>query len=119
MAIRREWFKRQIDVLAQALAAALGFKRKGQAQAAQTSIETALRDAFGMDPRLALGMPLDQFIELACRGEAPAPELLSHLADLFGEWAELLSAAGRNGDAAMARQRLEECLHFQPRPDGA
>ena len=117
MSIRREWFKRQIDVLARALASALGFKKKGETQAAQTSIETALRDAFGMDPRLALGMPLDQFIEFACRGEAPAPELLTHMADLFREWAELLSAAGREGDAALARQRLEECLHFQPRTD--
>lgn len=108
--IRRDWFKRHLEMIAQALGVALGLKEKGEVQAAIASIEASIQEAFGMSAKLALGLPLHEFIKFACRGEAPPPELLALLEKTFLEWAELLTAAGRTGEAALARARAQEVV---------
>jgi hypothetical protein len=105
--IRRDWFKRQIDIVVQALGLVLGLKQKGEIQASIGALEAAVLKAFGMSGPLALGLPLDEFISLACRGESPSPELLSALADFFREWGGLLAAQGRGAEAAAAADRAE------------
>ncbi len=114
MAIQRDWFERQADVLVQAIAAALGFKAKGDIQAAVAEAEGALRRTFGADPRLALGLPLEQFLSLVCRGERPSEGMLAALSKFFAAWAELLESSGRQAEAYAARQRSAECLAHKP-----
>jgi len=81
--IRRDWYKRHLEIMAQAIGNILGLRKKGDLQAATQAAEKAMRDAFGMDGKLALGLPLDQVLFFACRGEKASPELLASLADLF------------------------------------
>jgi hypothetical protein len=116
--IRRDWFEERIEILAQALAAALGLKAKGDVQAAIENSEAAFSKAFGMKAGLALGLPLEQFLGFACRGEKPTPEFLAALAKMFSEWAAILKAGGREAEAAMAQQRSQECLVLQTTPLG-
>ena len=111
--IRRDWFKQQIEIMAQALGSALGLKAKGDIQAAIESTEAAFSKVFGMNGRLALGLPLDQFIPLACRGEKPSEEFLAALAKAFSGWADLLKAGGRDVEASVAYKRAEECLSYK------
>jgi hypothetical protein len=106
--LRSDWFERQLEIIVAAVAAALGLKKKGETPAAVARLEADLGKAFGMSPRLALGLPLADFLKLAGRGEAPTPELLNGLADAFACWAELLGDGGRAAEAALARQRAEE-----------
>jgi hypothetical protein len=106
--IRRDWFKRHVEILAQALGVALGLKKKGEATAAVAVIEAAVRSTFGLSGTLALGLSLKEFLSLACRGEKPSPELLSTLAELFREWAGLLEKEGRAAEAASALGRAVE-----------
>ena len=94
--IRRDLFKRHVEILAQALGSVLGLKSKGEIQAAVAALEAAIHKACGMSAKLALGLPLEEFISLACRGEEPSSELLSALARLFREWAGLLETQGRH-----------------------
>ncbi|HVE12831.1 MAG TPA: hypothetical protein VNI01_05515 [Elusimicrobiota bacterium] len=110
MVIRRDWFKRQVSILAQALGAALGLRKKGDVEASLQAFENALHEAFGMNGKLALALPLESFLSLACRGEAPDPELLSSLAELFREWGDALAERGLAADAAAARSRAQELL---------
>lgn len=109
MAIRRDWIKRQVETLAQALGAALGLKAKGEVQAAVESLESAIKKSFGSDARFLLGLPFEQFLFFACRGETPSAEELAELARVFDEFAALLTAAGRAGEADLARRRAEDC----------
>ena len=111
--IRRDWFEQRIEFLAQAIAAALGFKAKGDVQAAIENTEAAFSKAFGMKAGLALGLPLEQFLSFACRGEKPTPEFLAALAKTFGAWADILKAGGREAEAAMAQERAAECLKYE------
>ncbi|MEK7746433.1 MAG: hypothetical protein AAB576_07195 [Elusimicrobiota bacterium] len=110
--IKRDWFKRQIEILAQALGAALGLKGRGDIQGSIAEIETAIQKAFGMSGRLALGFSLEDFLSLACRGDRPTPELLSTLAGLFQEWGALLEAQGSAAEAAAARERAQDLLRL-------
>ena len=110
--IQRDWFEQHIEILAQAIGAALGLKEKGEIQASIAGIETAVQKIFGMSPKLALNLPLNDFIKLTCRGEEPSPKLLSTLAKLFQEWADLLKAAGRDQDAELARIRAREAAQL-------
>jgi phosphotransferase system HPr-like phosphotransfer protein len=111
--ISRDWFASHIEALALAIGAALGFKAKGEIQQALAAVEAGVQKAFGMNARMALGLPLKDFIALTCRGEEPSAALLSGLEKLFTEWADLLKAAGRDGEAALALQRAEECRRFK------
>lgn len=108
--IRRDWFKRQVEILAQALGVVLGLKQKGDIQASVAAIETAIQQAFGLSGKLALGLPLEELLAFACRGVKPSSELLSGLAKLFGEWAELLDAQGSADQAALARERAQALI---------
>jgi hypothetical protein len=108
--IRRDWFEQRIEILSQAIAAALGLKAKGDVQAAIVNMENAFTKAFGMNVELALGFPFDQFLSFACRGEKPTPELLEAMAKTFAAWSDVLKAAGRDADAALAHERSQECL---------
>ena len=109
MSIRRDWFKNKVDILAQAAGAVLGLKGKGEVLQAAVKLEEAFRSAFGMDPKLALALPLEDFLKMACRDVAPSPELLASLAGFFDDWAEVLEAAGRKDEAALARERASSC----------
>ena len=60
--IKRDWFKRQIEILAQALGIVLGLKQKGDIQGSIAEIETAIQKAFGMSGKLALGFGIDEFL---------------------------------------------------------
>ena len=111
--IRRDWFKRHLEMIAQALGVALGLKEKGEIQAAIASIETSIKEAFGISGKLAIGLPLHEFIKFACRGEEPPPELLAMLEKTFNEWAELLTAVGRVGEATLARTRAQEVVKMR------
>ncbi|MDD5627547.1 MAG: hypothetical protein PHU21_00665 [Elusimicrobia bacterium] len=104
--IRHDWFKRQVDILAQAIGAVLGLRGRGDIQASISAIESTIRKTFGMDGKLALTLSPEDFLSLACRGERPSTKLLSKLADLFGEWAELLQAQGSSSEAAAALARV-------------
>ncbi|MBI4345822.1 MAG: hypothetical protein HY553_03140 [Elusimicrobia bacterium] len=106
--IRRDWYKRHVDILAQAIGAALGLKKKGDVQASIAAIEEAVRKTFGTHGKLALMLPLDQFLSLACRGEKPSAELLAELERMFLEWAALLEAAGDPVQAQAARSRARD-----------
>ena len=108
--IRSDWFKRQLAIVAQALAVVLGLKEKGDIQAAAATLEAAAQKAFGMSGQLALGLPIDEFVSLACRGDAPAPELLTTLADFFREWGGLFEIQGRKAEAAAAADRAQALL---------
>ncbi|MBI5242808.1 MAG: hypothetical protein HY922_03870 [Elusimicrobia bacterium] len=110
--IRSDWFKRHIEIIVQALAAVLGLKRQGEIQTAIATLEEAVRKAFGMSGQLALGLPLQEFISLSCRGEEPSAEFLSTLAKLFLEWADLLEKQGRADEAALALSRGQELLQL-------
>ena len=110
--IRRDWLQSMVDVLTQALGAALGLKKKGDIQTAAATMEGSIQKAFGMNPKLALGLPLKEFISLGCRGDKPPAEVLLSLSKVFGEWAGLLQAQGRRGEAAMALVRAEELLQL-------
>ncbi|MBI5630617.1 MAG: hypothetical protein HY921_07020 [Elusimicrobia bacterium] len=112
MAIRRDWFKRQVEILAQALGSALGLKQKGETQASIAALEGALQSAFGVSGKLALGLSLQDFISLACRGEEPSAELLAALSRLFSQWAALLEAQGRSSEASAARSRAQVLLEM-------
>lgn len=105
--IRRDWFKHHVDIMAQALGSVLGLKNKGEIQAATATLEAAIHKAFGMSGKLAIGLPLEEFISLACRGEEPSSEFLSALAKLFREWAGLLETQGRPAEAASALARAQ------------
>ncbi|MBI3297851.1 MAG: hypothetical protein HYZ75_06795 [Elusimicrobia bacterium] len=105
MSIRREWFKRHLEILTQALGTVLGLKGRGEVQASIAALESALEKAFGMNGQLALAFPLEQFLSLALRGEKASPELLDALSRLFTEYAALLESSGRNSEAASARER--------------
>lgn len=105
--IRRDWFKRQVEILAQALGVVLGLKQKGDIQASVAAIETAIQQAFGLSGKLALALPLEELISFACRGVKPSAELLSGLAKLFSEWADLLEASGSADQATLARERAK------------
>ncbi|MBI5202045.1 MAG: hypothetical protein HY925_10700 [Elusimicrobia bacterium] len=106
--IRRDWYKRHVEILAQAIGNMLGLKQRGETQAAIAAAEKAVREAFGMDGKLALGLSLEQVLFFACRGEKATPELLATLADLFSAWGEALDAAGRSEDARRAAERTIE-----------
>jgi len=106
--IRRDWFKQHVEILAQALGAAVGLRKKGEIPAAVAAVEEAVRKSFGLSGQLALGLPLKDFLSLACRGEKPTAELLSASAELFREWAGLLRTEGREGEAASAFGRVDE-----------
>src|SRR5258708_39569618 len=80
--ISRDWFASHIEALAMAIAAALGFKAKGEIKEAIASVEGAVPKAFGMNARMALGLPLKDFLALTCRGEEPSAELLAGLETL-------------------------------------
>lgn len=110
--IQRDWFKRHLEILAQALGSVLGLKGKGEVQAAAAAIEAAIQKAFGMNGKLALGLRLEDFLSLACRGEEPSPELLSAMARLFNEWAGLLETQGRRAEAALSLARGQTLLHL-------
>lgn len=110
--IRRDWLKRQVEILAQALGSVLGLKRKGEIQAALAAIETSVQRTCGMSGQLALALPLEEFIKLACRGEDPSPELLSAMADIFREWASLLNTQERRAEAASALARAQELVEL-------
>lgn len=113
MPIRRDWFKEQVEVLVQALGAALGLKKKGEVQAAVERADDGFHKAFGMNGRLAIGLPFDQFLFLALRGETPSEERLAALAAAFKEWGEVLEAAGRQAEADAAFKRAEECKSYK------
>ena len=106
--IRRDWYKRQVEIMAQAIGTMLGLRQKGDTQAAIAAAEKAVRDAFGMDGKLALGLSLEQVLFFACRGQKASPELLSSLAELICAWGEALDAAGRSEDARRAAERTIE-----------
>lgn len=106
--IRRDWTKRHIEIMAQAIGAILGLKAKGETQGAIAAAEKAVRDAFGMNGKLALDLPLEQVLFFACRGEKASPELLASLAELFDAWAGALQAHGRDADSVRARKRAAE-----------
>lgn len=110
MPLQRDWFKSTIDLLVAALGAMLARKKKGEIEAAVAEADGAILKAFGVSGKLALGLTLKDFMMFACRGEEPSPELLQTLSKLFTEWADLLDAAGRTQDAALARARARECL---------
>ncbi|MBI5883726.1 MAG: hypothetical protein HZB91_11555 [Elusimicrobia bacterium] len=110
--IHRDWFKRHLEILTQALGAVLGLKAKGDIQAAAAAIETAIQKAFGMSGKLALGLQFGDFISLACKGEEPSAELLSAMSKLFQEWAELLEAQGRTAEASLSRTRGQAILEL-------
>ena len=116
--IRRDWFKRHVEIMAQALGAVLGLKSKGDIQAAAAAIEAAIPKAFGMGGKLALGLPIEEFITLACRGEEPSAEFLSASAKLFREWAGLLETPGRATEAAAALARAQALLQLAESRDG-
>ena len=103
MSIRRDYFKNKVDIFAQAAGAVLGLKGKGEVLQAAVKLEEAFRQAFGFDARLALALPFDDFLKMACRDVKPSPELLAALARFFSDWAYLLESQGRPDDAAMAR----------------
>lgn len=109
MSIRRDYFKTKVDILAQVGASLLGLKGKGTVQEAAAKLEEAFRQAFGFDSKLALALPFDGFLKLACRDVKPSPELLSSLAKHFDDWAEALEASGHPDVAAMARERAASC----------
>lgn len=109
MSIRRDYFKTKVDILAQVGATLLGLKGKGAVQEAGVKLEEAFRSAFGMDPRLALAIPFPDFLKMACRDVTPSPELLTALAGFFASWAELLESSGRKDEAALAREKSEQC----------
>lgn len=109
MSIRRDWFRHKVELLAQAAGVVLGLRRKGAVLEAAVKLEEAFRSAFGMDPKLALAFPFEDFLKMVCRDVAPSPELLASLAGFFEDWAEVLEAAGRPGDAALARERASSC----------
>ena len=109
MSIRRDWYKNKVDILAQVAATVLGLKGKGAVQEAAVKLEEAFRSAFGVDAKLALALPLADFLALACRGLPPSPEVAAALAGFFADWAELLETSGRRAEAASARDRAAEC----------
>lgn len=94
----------------------LGLKAKGDVQAAVAEAESAVRRAFGLDGKLALGLPLEQVLFLACRGEKPTPELLTALSELFRAWADSLSADGRTEDATRAREKAAALITLSGQP---
>ena len=105
--IKREWFRRQIEIIAQAVGTVLGLKQKGDIQAAIEQAESTIKKVCGMDAKLALGLDVKDVVSLACRDEEPTPEFLSSLAGLFVEWAELLESQGRAAEAGAARERAQ------------
>lgn len=105
--INREWFKRQVEIIAQAVGAVLGLKQKGDIQAAIEQAESTIKKVCGMNAKLALGLDVKDAVSLACRGEEPTPEFLNSLAELFGEWASLLASQGRAVEADAARARAQ------------
>lgn len=109
MSIRRDYFKTKVDILAQVAATLLGLKGKGAVQEAAVKLEEAFRRAFGFDSRLALALPFEDFLKLACRDVKPSPELLASLAKHFDAWAEALEGSGRPDVAALARERAASC----------
>jgi hypothetical protein len=109
VSIRRDWFKRQVDILAQAIGTVLALRKKGEIQGAEANLEEAVKKAFGMSGKLALGLPFDDFLGFVCRGELASAPLLADLARLFDQWAAALEETGRAPEAAQARRRAEEC----------
>ncbi|MBI5624403.1 MAG: hypothetical protein HY924_11550 [Elusimicrobia bacterium] len=105
--IHRDWFKRQLEVIVQALGTVLGLKAEGEVQTAAAAVEAAVQKAFGMSSNLALGLRIEDFLTLACRGEEPTAEFLSGMAKLFAEWAGLLDAQGRPAEAALSKSRSQ------------
>jgi hypothetical protein len=106
--IRRDWFESQLEAVEQALAAALGLKTKSELDAAAEQVEGSIHKAFGMSPKLALGLPLEEFLSFALRGEKPTAELLAELSRVFAEWAAFLRVQGDAGKAATAQARADE-----------
>ena len=117
--IRRDWFKRHVEILAQALAAALALKKKGDIPGSVAAIEDAVQKTFGVNGKLALNLSLEDFLAFACRGTEPSPELLSALGDLFQGWADSLKAQGSTAAAALALARARALRELPaPRPAG-
>lgn len=114
MSIRRDWFKRHVETLAQAAGTVLGLKRAGQVRQAEAEAAQSFRQVFGMDARLALALPLKDFLDLAFRGVRPSGEALAALAGHFELWADLLEASGRADEAALARERAGQCRQLPP-----
>lgn len=108
--IRRDWFKAKVEAVAQGLGVVLGLRKKGDILGSAAAMEAVVQEAFGMSGVMALGLPLEQFVFLAFRGEKPSPELLSKVGELFLEWASLLEAQGRSAEAASARARSQGLL---------
>lgn len=108
--IQRDFFKRHIEILAQAVGTLLGLKEKGEIQGSLAGVEEAVQKAFGMSWKLALGMPFRAFVNLTCRGEEPSPALLAAAAELFEQWAGLLKAEGRVAEAEQALARAQEIV---------
>ncbi|MDE2291845.1 MAG: hypothetical protein KGL53_07160 [Elusimicrobia bacterium] len=106
--IRRDWFKRHVEVLAQCLGTVLGLRKKGEVQEAAAVLETSLQKAFGLGAPLCLGLPLEEFLRLACRGVPPSAEFLETLSGVFAAWGELFAAQARPEDAAAAQARADE-----------
>lgn len=110
--IRRDWFKNHVEIMARALSAVLGLKSQGDIQAAASTLEVSLNKAIGMSAKLALALPLEEVLSLACRGQEPSCEFLSTLAKLFHEWAGLLETQGRTAEAASAQARAQALLQL-------
>ncbi|MCX5794273.1 MAG: hypothetical protein NTY77_02100 [Elusimicrobia bacterium] len=110
--IQRDWFMNHIEIMVKALSAVLGLKNKGEIQAAAAALEAAIHKAFGISEKLALALPLEEVLPLACRGQAPSSEFLSTLASLFREWAGLLETQGRPAEAAAALSRAQALLQL-------
>lgn len=108
MPIEQDWVKRLVATLAEAIGAALGLKKKGEERQAADVLAKGVEKALGMNARLALGLPLDDFLRLACRGEEPKAQVLAALADAFEQWAGLLDGSGQPQWAAAARARARE-----------
>ena len=64
-------------------------------------LQTAMKEAFGMDSRLALGFPLDQFLSLACRGE-----LQLRRGDLHAALAAFTAARDLDAESSYHWERL-------------
>ena len=109
MSIRRDYFKAKVDILAQAAATLLGLKGRGAVLEDAVKLEEAFRQAFGFDGRLALALPFEEFLKMACRDVKPSPELLAALAKHFSDWADVLEASGKADVAALARERAVSC----------
>lgn len=112
--IRRDWFKRHVEILAQVAGTVLGLKKAGQVQQAEAEAARSFQQLFGMDGRLALALPFKDFLDFAFRGVKPSGEVLAALAAHFESWAGLLEAAGRADEAALARERAAQCRQLPP-----